>query len=123
MAASRFYAVALMIALTGCRPEGALEVTQAGPSKLTFSIGKTDDEEARCIRSLSIYSLDDQLNYTEDDRVYERGSESGCAERLMVVLEPGTRCERRDGCQYRAVSRNGVYVYSADFRYDGTLVR
>ena len=118
MAASRFYATALMIALTSCGPEGTLEVSQASSSKLTFSISKTDDQEARCIRSLSIYSLDSQRNYTENERVYQRGSESDCVEKIMVDLDSKSRCKKRDGCQYRAVSRNGVYTYSSDFIYN-----
>ena len=112
-----------MIILTGCRPEGALEVTRAGPSMLSFHISKTDDEDARCIRSLSIYSLDGHLNYTDRDKVYEHGDPGGrCVDRLQVQLDIAKSCEI-GGCNYRAVSRNGVYVYSTDFQYDGTLLQ
>ena len=124
MADDKIYVLAMIILLASCRPEGSLDVTPIERSKLLFRISKTNNQEAKCIRSLSVYLIDDQLNYSQDDKVLEYlNPNSRCVQRLLVGLVAAGHCDADSGCNYRAVSRNGIYVYNTDFKYNGASLQ
>jgi hypothetical protein len=113
---------AASFALSSCGPEGQLRVNTASPNQLEFRIDSSDDE-GKCIGDLSIYRLDKNLNYEEADKVFSISFMEVKCKNSAIVRLPDQEGVRGDSDSYRAISENGVYVYTVDFRYDGVSLQ
>lgn len=99
-----------------CRPAGELVVTEPAAGELLFHV-EGSSEEGRCIRELAIYRLGPESNYTEQDAMVRANSKASCARQVRVRNFEKPKRRGPQSIRYRAVSRNGIYVFSTDFNY------
>lgn len=104
--------------LASCGPSGNLEVSQISHQEFTVRIVGTSDEQGKCLGDISVYILDKNKNYTENNRLYSRSEgEINCNNKLNISLGKSDFCKINSMCELRFISQNGVYKYTKDVIY------
>lgn len=116
--ANKWSAILAMCILSSCGPAGILKITKVSPHHFVLKIDGTRNYNAKCLGDLSVYTLDNNRNYTEHDIVYKSSKKNGfCEKQKQIIIKESAACDSRKGCVLRFVSKNGIYKYSSDIVY------
>lgn len=106
--------------LASCGPSGNLEVSQMSHQEFSVRIVGASDEQGKCLGDISVYIIDKNKNYTENDLIYSRiAGNIDCLNNLNITLGRSDFCKINSVCALRFISQNGVYKYTKDVIYQG----